>query len=174
MWRVAFKLKATFEQNKFTKSANIAAKIKTDLDQFKEHIPLLHALCNKGLRERHWKEISNIVGFVLEPDPSLTLQKAIDMDIGGYVQEISEISESAGKEYQIEVGLESQIKEWEPIMMEFKPWASTGTFIVAGSSIDEVQTLLDDHIIKTQTMSGSPYAGSFAEKITEWENFLRG
>ena len=25
---------------------------------------------------RHWKEISNIVGFVLEPDPSLTLQKA--------------------------------------------------------------------------------------------------
>ena len=43
---------------------------------------------------------------------------------------------------------EAMIKEWEPVVMEFKPWGSTGTYIVAGGSIDEVQTLLDDPLFK--------------------------
>jgi len=50
MWRIAFKLKAQFEQDNHPKPANVAAKIKTDLDNFKENVPLLHALCNPGLR----------------------------------------------------------------------------------------------------------------------------
>ena len=39
-------------------------------------MPLLHALCNPGLRDRHWQEISNIIGFEMGPDPTLTLNKA--------------------------------------------------------------------------------------------------
>jgi dynein heavy chain len=173
MWRIAFKLKAQFEQDKHPKPATVAAKVKTDLDNFKENVPLLHALCNPGLRERHWKEISNIVGFSLEPDPSFTLQKMLDMDVGNYATEIGEVSDSAGKEFQIESGLSAQVSEWEPINIELKEWSTTETYIVGGGSVDEVQTLLDDHVIKTQTMKGSPFAVNFAEKIEEWENFLK-
>jgi len=108
------------------------------------------------------------------PDPSLTLNKALDRDIGAYTAKISEISESAAKEYQIESGLEAMIKEWEPVVMEFKPWGSTGTYIVAGGSIDEVQTLLDDHVIKTQTMKGSPFAVEFRDRLEDWEKYLTG
>jgi dynein heavy chain len=97
MWRVAFKLKAQFEQDGFQKPANVAAKIKTDLDAFKEHIPLLHALCNPGLRDRHWQDISAVIGFPITPDPSFTLQRMLDMDIGQYVSEIGDIADSAGK-----------------------------------------------------------------------------
>ena len=45
---------------------------------------------------------------------------------------------------------------------------------MAGSSIDEVQTLLDDHVIKTQTMKGSPYAAEFKERLEDWEKYLTG
>ena len=45
---------------------------------------------------------------------------------------------------------------------------------MAGSSIDEVQTLLDDHVIKTQTMKGSPYAAEFKERLDDWESYLTG
>jgi dynein heavy chain len=173
MWRVAFKLKAHFEQDNHPKPANVAAKIKTDLDNFKENVPLLHALCNPGLRGRHWKEISNIVGFALEPDPTFTLQKMLDMDVGNYATEIVEISDSARKEFEIETGLTLQIEEWKPVRIELKDWSTTGTYIVAGSSVDEVQTLLDDHVIKTQTMKGSPFAVNFAERIEDWEGFLK-
>lgn len=175
MWRMSFKLKAMFEQDNLSKPATVAASIKKQLDEFKENVPLLHALCNPGLRERHWKEISNVVGFEVRPEPSHNLQKFLeDLQLDQYTEPIGEISDTAGKEYQIENGLNLQISEWEPVKMETKDWSSTGTYIVAGTAIDEVQTLLDDHVIKTQTMKGSPYAAQFADRLQEWEEFLKG
>jgi len=49
-------------------------------------------LCNPGFRERHWKEISQVGSVCLEPDPTLTLEKMLNFDIGAYVQEITEFS----------------------------------------------------------------------------------
>lgn len=40
-------------------------------------------------------------------------------------------------------------EDWEPVICELKPWKETNTFVVAGTSIDEMQLLLDDQIIKT-------------------------
>jgi dynein heavy chain len=51
--------------------------------------------------------------------------------------------------------------DWSTINVELKPWRDTGTSIVAGASIDEMQQILDDQIVKTQTMKGSPYAKIF-------------
>ena len=41
-----------------------------------ENVPLLHALVHPGLRQRHWTEISNVIGFERGPDPTMTLNKA--------------------------------------------------------------------------------------------------
>ena len=33
---------------------------------FKEHLPLIHILCNPGLRQRHWDKVCTSVNFLLE------------------------------------------------------------------------------------------------------------
>lgn len=39
------------------------------------------------------------------------------------------------------------------MICEIKDAKAGGTYVVAGTSVDEVQTLLDDQIVKTQTIS---------------------
>ena len=36
----------------------VAEQIKKDLSRFQPHIPLLHVLCNRGMKKRHWIKIS--------------------------------------------------------------------------------------------------------------------
>jgi dynein heavy chain, axonemal len=62
-------------------------------------------------------------------------------------------------------------KEWAVIEFEVKPYKDTGTYVVGG--IDDITTLLDDHIVKTQTMRGSPYIKPIEERTKGWEFKLK-
>ena len=52
----------------------------------------------------------------------------------------------------------------------FIPYKDTNFTIL--SSFDDIQTLLDDHIVKTTTMKGSAFIGPFEENIKNWAHFL--
>jgi hypothetical protein len=54
-------------------------------------------------------------------------------------------------------------EDWEPVMFNTSKYKDTGLTIL--SSVDDIQTILDDHIVKTQTMKGSPFIKPFEEGI---------
>lgn len=60
--------------------------------------------------------------------------------------------------------------EWENMFFNFIPYKDTDLSIL--SSFDDIQALLDDHIVKTTTMKGSAFIGPFEEDIKIWAHLL--
>ena len=49
----------------------------------------------------------------------------------------------------------------------FVPYKESNLFIL--SSFDDVQALLDDHIVKTTTMKNSPFVVAFEVEVNNWD-----
>lgn len=62
------------------------------------------------------------------------------------------------------------MNDWESVKFDVIPYKDTGTCII--KIADEVNQLLDDHIVMTQSMNFSPYKKPFEERISHWENKL--
>ncbi len=89
-----------------------------------------------------------------------------------HLEAIEETCVNAQKEYSLEKALERMIAEWEPVVLELKAHKDTGTHILTGGTCDEIQALLDDHIIKSQTMQASRYAKALEKRIKDWVDAL--
>ena len=56
----------------------LSLQVKGRVDEFKEHLPLLSALFNPGLRDRHWEKMSEIASQDLRPSDvhkALTIER---------------------------------------------------------------------------------------------------
>lgn len=63
MWRTMYKLTKTFGDQPGPR--RIADSVKGKIDKFKQHLPILHTICNPGIRDRHWEAVSEVTYFVL-------------------------------------------------------------------------------------------------------------
>ena len=85
------------------------------------------------------------------------------------VEDIVEIGERASKEFQIETMLTDMETKWQQI--NFQILAYKNSHIIRG--YDEIQIILDEHIVNTQAMQFSPFKKPFEEKIIDWNNTLK-
>lgn len=94
----------------------------------------------------------------------------IEAGLPKFATQLEEISASATKEYALEKNLEKMKAEWEDVVFECVPYRETGVHILA--AVDDIQVMLDDHILKAQTMRGSPYIKPFEAEMQAWEEKL--
>lgn len=89
--------------------------MKGRVEEFKEYMPLVSTLFNPGMRERHWEQVSDIVGYTLKPDDELCLSRLVDMNLENHIAKFESISEAASKEFSLEKALEKMKTEWAPV-----------------------------------------------------------
>ncbi|XP_043194572.1 dynein axonemal heavy chain 12-like isoform X3 [Amphibalanus amphitrite] len=148
----------------------ICCKTIEQIDAFKTHLPLVLVLCNPGMRDRHWAEMSSIAERDITPDSGTTLAKVIQMHLEPFVTKFESISTAATKEYSLDRALTKMIAEWQEIEFSTSTYRDTGVSILC--ALDDIQILLDDHIVKTMTMKGSVFIKPFEAEIVEWEATL--
>ena len=119
---------------------------------------------------RSWKHFAVLWGvqWLLEQGLAESKEK---MEI------INDESEKATKEYKLEVQLTDMKEEWQGKgkhakkgEMVFATKDYKGQDILTGT--DDMQAVLDDHLVKTQTMTGSPYIKPNKAQADTWEKML--
>ena len=57
MWKTVYKLTKTFSD--LVGPRRIAETVKSKIDKFKLHLPVLTTICNPGIKHRHWEQVSS-------------------------------------------------------------------------------------------------------------------
>eukprot|EP00795_Rhopilema_esculentum_P000293 gene293-9945_t len=167
LWKVSYKLTKLFNHPDLMGPLRAAATIKTRIEKFKINMPLITALCTPGIKQRHWEQMSLKVGYNIAPKIDTPLSEMLALGLERYVDELTEISSQASKEYALEKALIKMYGEWDDLSFNFVPYKDTGVNIL--SAVEDMQVILDDHIVKTQTMRGSPFIEPFEDEIKDWE-----
>ncbi len=168
-WQFSGKAARLLEDD-FPGAAGVAQQLRDETSEFKKLIPFVRCLASPALKWWHWDDISKIVGVPIELDENLTLQWMLDQNVRDFMGEIEDVSVKAEKEHNLDVQLQQMQAEWQDVVLEVKPHKETGTYIIGG--LDEIDQLLDDHLVKTQTMLGSPYVQHIKPKAVAWESAL--
>ena len=98
--RAMFKMEKSFAD--CPPAHSIASTTRARVDNMRERLPLIHALCNPGMRPRHWEMVSAVVGRPIEPTDQTTLQDIISMRLDDYIEQFEPIAEAASKEFALE------------------------------------------------------------------------
>ncbi|CAJ1398655.1 unnamed protein product [Effrenium voratum] len=154
------------------KVLQIARDIKEQIDAFQPYLPIVTGLRNPGMRERHWKQVSDLVGQDVSPEmEDFTLKHFIALGMTEHTGTISDVGDKSGKELAIETQLNNMITAWDNMRFDCsEPYRSTQTYILKGA--DEVIALVDEQIVLTQAMQFSPFNKPFKDEIDAWAEKL--
>lgn len=119
-WKTLYKLSKTFHDNPAAR--RIAEMVRAKVEKFKQFVPVLQTVCNKGLQKRHWDMISELVGTVIVVTSELTLNDMIETGLPKYTAQLEDIGASATKEYELERNLKKMKDEWANIKFELMPY----------------------------------------------------
>ncbi|KAK8888098.1 hypothetical protein M9Y10_039159 [Tritrichomonas musculus] len=149
----------------------VLAPLTEQIDKFKQHIPLISKLRHPGIKTKHWEKISEIVGFKVMPSMDLTLQNFLDLDLGRWNEQISEIAAVAANEYNIESSLDQMDAELQTQQFQTSEFRDTKQYILV--AIDDLISLIDDQLVTTQTLLTSPFIAPVKKRAVEKLGFLR-
>uniref|UniRef100_A0A8C3KFB9 Dynein axonemal heavy chain 3 n=1 Tax=Calidris pygmaea TaxID=425635 RepID=A0A8C3KFB9_9CHAR len=111
----------------------LAESMKYKLDKFKQHLPVLSIACNRGMKERHWEQISEIVGCSLICDSTcscfffFTLQLCCKT-FQSYISfqfRLEPIGAASSKEHSLEKSIEKMKSEWVNVQFSLVKYRDT-------------------------------------------------
>lgn len=166
----------------------VAKQVRKEVIEFKPKVPLLVCLKRQGMAQRHWTEISGILGEEITPfrrdkkDPKspraakekkqkFNFEYVCQQGLLEYVKECMSIGEKAYMEYDIEQKLNKMEEDWKDLEFSLVKHSNNSAVI---ESFEDAEKVLDEHMNETQNLLINPYKEFYQQRIDIWyEKLLR-
>lgn len=173
-------------------AAITAETVRKQMTDFRENVRLIVAIQNPAMKDRHMKEVSELIGLDFSSDEPMTLLKLLENGAFEFVGDVVDISANATQEQHIEQALKEMEGEWEQVAFQFvpskHPFSATyflseylttdesivklWDVVVEKSCSENIIAIIEDHLLRLQTLSCLSHAGPFVEDIASWQTFL--
>lgn len=90
--------------------------------------------------------------------------------IDAHFEAVQSISMRASKEHSLAKALSKMRADWESVSFNIVPYKDSGTFVLGG--VEDVQTLLDDQLVRIQSMRASPFIKHLEAEASAWHELI--
>ncbi len=133
----------------------VLERLTAEVNEIMNKLPIIMALGNKDLKERHWKKIFKLIEKHWSPGTALRLDELLTSTIMEHKEQVEEISGEAQGQAQILKSIDAISKKWAELAFVVQPYRDTKDRYIIGT-VEEIMAALDDHQLNVQTMHISP------------------
>ena len=165
------RLKETFSKSK--EELKVVEQLDKKTEALKADYDKIVLVCNKGLADRHWDQIKQVLNstvFKHKEDKLSDLLEIPELDLE--ISNIAEISKQASTEYKLQQMLNRIEEEWKDRKFELLSWKNTDILIFAGVAFEDIQMMLDESVLRIQTIRSDPGVKFIEEYAAQWEDLL--
>lgn len=150
----------------------LCCKMLHSISEFRLGVKIVKIMCIPALRERHWKEMSGIVGYDLTPNAGTTLRKIIQFDLEEKLPAFELISIAANKELQLHDNLQKMKSDWKGVEFSLGKCRQGSFEMESIVDVDEIMELVDSQLTNAIALRGSTFVKPCKGEATEWSNTL--
>ncbi|KAJ3395101.1 hypothetical protein HDU92_006186 [Lobulomyces angularis] len=144
-------------------------QLKSNLDSFSRYTNLLIALLNPALREKHWNQISSIVGISLQDVQGLRLKELMALDLELVQDIVGDISKDASNDLKLDTSLEAMKQALS--IHEFVVELFYDEFKVISNIPDAIEKF-QDSLMQCESLLLEARASSLTVRINNWSKKL--
>ncbi|KAJ1441552.1 dynein heavy chain, N-terminal region 2-domain-containing protein, partial [Ochromonadaceae sp. CCMP2298] len=149
----------------------VVPKLRESVDEFNPVLPIVVDLRSPCLKDRHWDQITKLIGFDIQTAENFTLNELIERGVTAFQEEITVISTSAQQESILEEMMAKVTSIWEKAEFEVKPYKDIKDLYILGDT-SEVIASLDDSLVTINTVLGSRYVSGIRSFVDTWRSKL--
>ncbi|XP_066245712.1 dynein axonemal heavy chain 10 isoform X2 [Euwallacea similis] len=156
------------------RSMPVGLILELKIKHFRSSVPLMVALKDEALRDRHWRQLMAKTGIVFDMDADrFTLNNIFAMELHRYQYVAEEIINNAIKELAIEKGVMEIAETWKTIAFVVlkHPKGNDNRGLIIGPT-ENIMQVLDANSMNLQSMAGSQFVGPFLPEVQKWEKVL--
>jgi dynein heavy chain, axonemal len=143
--------------------------LKKKIDDFYECCPLIELMASNAMKLRHWESLEKIMKFKFDTtDEDFTLGYVMKAPLQQYKEDIEEICVGASKEQDIEVKLQTVIRDWKDINMPLALFKNRGEILIKASDVQDIITKLEDSLMIMSSLASNRYNAPFKKDIMLW------